>query len=100
VALQGMGNKQIEMITPSIRAGGSSGKQVIAVWIYQDASVAIVYLDFKAVERYILWHAPNAQQFNYDDPGELSHMLLNLGMEVPDQLGEVLSKRFRPRSPA
>lgn len=95
-----MGNKQIEMITPSIRAGGSTNKPLIAVWIYQDASVLIVYLDFKAVERYILWHAPNAQQFNYDEPGELTNMLFTLGMEVPEQLGEVLSKRFRPRSPA
>ena len=100
VALQGMGNKQIEMITPSIRAGGASGKPLIAIWIYQDASVALAYLDFKAIERYILWHSPNAQQFNYDGPGELSHMLLNLGMEVPDQLGQALTKRFRPRSPA
>jgi eukaryotic-like serine/threonine-protein kinase len=88
------------MITPSIRAGGSSGKPVIAVWVYQDGSVAIVYLDFKNIERYILWHAPNAQQFNYVDAGELNHMLYNLGMELPEQLDQVLSKRFRPRSPA
>jgi serine/threonine-protein kinase len=100
VALQGMANKQIEMITPSIRAGGASTKPVIAVWIYQDGSVVVVYLDFKTVERFILWHAPNAQQFNYDDGGELNHMLYNLGMEIPDQLDRVLSKKFRPHSPA
>ena len=100
IALQGMGNKQIEMITPSIRAGGSSGKPVVAVWIYQDASAVIVYLDFKGVERYILWHAPNAQQFNYESDTEMDAMLSTLGMELPDQLGSVLSKRFRPRSPA
>jgi eukaryotic-like serine/threonine-protein kinase len=99
-ALQGMPNKQIELLTPSIRAGGSSGKPVIAIWIYQDASAAIVYLDFKGNEKYILWHAPNGQQINYEGGGDLSHMLYTLGMEMPDQLDSVLSKRFRPRSKA
>ncbi|MFO0952192.1 MAG: protein kinase [Isosphaeraceae bacterium] len=37
VALQGMPNKQVEMLTPSVRGGGSSGKPIIAVWVYQDA---------------------------------------------------------------
>jgi hypothetical protein len=99
VALQGMPNKQIELLTPSIRASSSSSKPVIAVWIYQDASAAVVYLDFKGNEKCILWHAPNAQQFNYDDPAELNHMLYNLGMELPDQLDRVLSKKFRPSNP-
>ena len=100
VALQGMPNKQIEILTPSIRAGGSGSKPVVAVWTYQDGSLVIVHLDFKANEKYILWHAPNAQQSNYDDPAELNHMLYTLGMELPEQLDRVLSKRFRPRSPA
>jgi serine/threonine-protein kinase len=100
VALQGMRNKQIELLTPSIRASSASSKPVVAVWIYQDASTAVAYLDFKGIERYILWHAPNAQQFNYDSTAELNHMLYTLGMEVPDQLDRVLTKRFRPRSPA
>ena len=59
----------------------------------------IVYLDFKGIEQYILWHAPNAQQFNFDDPADLNHMLFNLGLEVPDQLDRVLSKKFRPQEP-
>ncbi len=100
VALQGMTNKQLEMLTPSIRAGGSGSKPVIAVWIYSDSSTVVVYLDFKGNEKYIFWHAPNAQQFNYDDPAELNHMLYTIHMEIPDQLDRVLSKKFRPRSPA
>ncbi len=100
VALQGMTNKQLEMLTPSIRAGGSGSKPVIAVWIYSDLSAVVVYLDFKGLEKYIFWHAPNAQQFNYEDPAELNHMLFTIGMEIPDQLDRVLSKKFRPRSPA
>jgi len=100
VALQGMPNKQIELLTPSIRGGGSGSKPVVAVWVYQDASAAIAYLDFKGNVKYILWHAPNAQQFNFDDAGELNHLLSDLGMELPDQLDRVLTKKFRPRSPA
>ncbi|MGE3820213.1 MAG: serine/threonine-protein kinase [Isosphaeraceae bacterium] len=95
VALQGMPNKQLEMLTPSPRGGGSSSKPVVAVWIYQDASALVVYLDFKSTERFILWHAPTAQQHNFDLAADLNHNLFTLGMEVPDQLGKALSKRFR-----
>ena len=94
-----MPNKQIEMLTPSIRMGGSGSKPVIAVWIYRDNSLAAAYLDFKKSESYILWHAPNSQQFNFDDPGELNHMLYNLGMENPDQLDRALSRWFKPKKP-
>jgi serine/threonine-protein kinase len=73
---------------------------VIAIWTYQDASALLVYTDFKGYERYTLWHAPNAHQMNYEDPGELNHMLYTLSMEVPDQLDRVLSKKFRPKSTA
>jgi eukaryotic-like serine/threonine-protein kinase len=97
VVLQGMRNKQVEMLTPSVRAGGSSSRLVVAVWIYQDASAALVYLDFKWSEKYILWYAPNAQQFNYDHPADLNHMLFNLGLEAPDQLDRVLTRKFQPR---
>ena len=100
VALQGMRNKQIELLTPSIRAGGSGNKSVIAVWVYEDGSIVVVHLDFKGAEKYILWHAPNAQQLNYDDSSDLNHMLYTLGMELPEQLDRVLSKKFRPTSPA
>jgi serine/threonine-protein kinase len=99
VVLQGMRNKQIEMLTPPVRAGGSASRPVVAVWVYQDASAVIVHLDFKGAAKYILWHAPNAQQFNYDDTADLTHMLYTLGMERPDQLDRVLSKSFRPKNP-
>jgi serine/threonine-protein kinase len=98
LALQGMRNKQIEMLTPSVRAGGSASRPVLAVWVYQDASAAIAYLDFKGAEKFILWHAPNAQQTNHDTAADLGHELDALGLEVPDQLDRVLSKRFRPRN--
>lgn len=99
VAIQGMPNKQIEMLTPSIRMGGSASKPIVAVWVYQDGSLAIAYLDFKGSPSYILWNAPSAQQSNFEDPGSLNHMLYSFGMEIPDQLDRVLSKRFRPRKP-
>ena len=100
VVLQGMPNKQIELLTPSIRAGGSGSKPVVAAWIYQDASMAVAYYDFKSTERYILWHAANGQQFNFETMGELVQMLQNLGMQIPDQLDRALTKKFRPQSPA
>jgi serine/threonine-protein kinase len=99
VAIQGMLNKQIEMLTPSLRLGGSAGKPIVAVWTYQDHSLAIAYIDFKGSERYILWDAPNLQQENFQTAADLNHRLFNLGLEAPDQLDRALSKRFRPRNP-
>jgi hypothetical protein len=96
IAIQGMTNKQVEMLTPSMRASGSASKPIVAVWVYEDNSLAITYLDFKGNECFILWHAPNAQQFNFSDAGALNHMLYHLGMEVPDQIHKALSKSFRP----
>ena len=96
IAVQGMRNKQIELITPTIRGGGSGARPLIAIWIYQDASAAIAYLDFKGTERFILWHAPNSQQFNFEFAADLNHELYGLGMEVPDQLDRALTKKFRP----
>jgi serine/threonine protein kinase len=99
VVIQGMPNKQIEMLTPSIRLGGSAGKPIVAVWLYQDQSLAIAYIDFKGSERYILWDAPNTQQENFETAADLNHRLYNLGFEAPDQLDRALTKRFRPRKP-
>ncbi len=74
--LQGMQQgKQIEIFTPSARARNSASRAVIAIWIYQDASMAVVHLDNHHKERYILWHAPDAQQFNFDYVEELRHRL-------------------------
>ena len=63
--------KQIEMFTPLALGRDPASRTVIAIWIYQDASMAVVYLDFQYKERYILWHAPDAHQFNYDYVEEL-----------------------------
>lgn len=99
VVIQGMPDKQIEMLTPSLRLGGSASRPIVAAWVYQDNSLVVTYLDFQHTERFILWHAPNGQQTNFTGADDLNHTLLNLSMEVPDQVDRVLSKRFRPRNP-
>jgi predicted Ser/Thr protein kinase len=99
VAIQGMNNKQIEMLTPSLRLAGSGNKPIVAVWVYADDSLAIAYVDFRNTVRYISWYAPNAQQNIYEDPGDLNHDLYTLGLEAPEGLGVALTKRFRPRNP-
>ena len=98
LAIQGMPNKQIEILTPSFRSRNPDSKPIIAVWTYQDNSLALVHLDFRGIERYILWHAPTGRQSNYDSAAELNHDLYQLGLEAPDQLDRVLSKSFRPRN--
>ena len=84
--------KQIEIFTPSALARDSASRTVIAIWIYQDASMAVVHLDFQYKERYILWHAPDAHQFNFDYVEELRHRLSTVNLEVPDQLDRILSQ--------
>jgi hypothetical protein len=69
---------------------------VIAIWIYQDASTVVVFLDFQHKERYILWHAPDAQQFNSDSVEELRIRLSTMNLEIPDQLDRILSKNYEP----
>lgn len=96
VVLQGMpSHKQIEMLTPTLRV--SSSRTIIAIWVYQDDSLVIAFNDFRNAVRYISWHAPTSVQTNYDDPADLNHDLLHLGLESPDQLGEALTRRFRPK---
>jgi len=97
IAIQGMSNKQIEISTPTVRTKGSAGKALLAIWVYRDQSLAIIHLDFMNTPRYVLWHAPKAHQLNFDDAAELNHELFSLGMEIPDQLDQVLSRGFKPR---
>ena len=99
IAIQGMLNKQIEMLIPSIRLASSIGKPILAAWTYANDSMAVAYVDHKNTERYISWHAPTTQQENFDDPAALNSTLLQLNLESPDQLSLALSKRFRPRNP-
>jgi serine/threonine-protein kinase len=93
--LQGMQQrgKQIEIFTPSALARDSGSRTVIAIWTYQDASMAINYVDFQHKERYILWHAPGAHQFNYDYLEELRARLSVMNLEVPDRIDQSFSKR-------
>jgi serine/threonine-protein kinase len=100
IAIQGMANKQIELTTPTIRIKGSAARPILAIWVYCDNSLVISHLDFVNNERYILWHAPKSHQLNYDSPADLNHELSTLGMETPDQLDKVLSRRFKPKNQA
>ena len=93
-----MPNKQIEILTPPFRSRNPDSKPIMAAWAYQDSSLALIHLDFRGIERYILWHAPSGRQSNYDSAAELNHDLYQLGLEAPDQLDRVLSSSFRPRS--
>ncbi len=100
IAVQGMkGNKQIEMLTPSLRVSSSPGKPIVAAWVYADDSLAIAYVDFQGVVRYISWYAPTSHQDTFDDPADLNHALFGLGLEAPDGLDAALTKRFRPKNP-
>jgi serine/threonine-protein kinase len=98
IAIQGMGNKQIELLTPPVRTKGSATKPLLAVWVYEDNSLAIIHLDFMNAERYVLWHAPRGHQLNFDDAGDLNHELYTLKMEIPDQLDKALTRRFKPHA--
>ena len=98
IAIQGMTNKQIELSTPTVRTKGSANKALLAVWVYQDNSLAIIHLDFMNTERYVLWHAPRGHQLKFDDAAELNHELYTLGMEIPDQLDKVLTRSFKPQT--
>ena len=92
--LQGMPQgKQIEIFTPSTLAKDPAARTVIAIWVYQDASTAVVHRDFQNKERYILWRAPDAHQFNYDSVEELRIRLSVMNLEIPDQLDRILSKK-------
>ena len=92
--LQGMqAGKQIEMFTPLANGRDAGSRAVIAVWIYQDSSMAVVHLNFQNKERYVLWDARDAHQFNYENIEELRIRLSVMNLEVPDQLDRVLSRK-------
>jgi hypothetical protein len=98
--LQGLHlGKDIEIITPFL-ARGSATQTMIALWVYRDGSVAVIHIDFQSKERYVFWHAPNARQFNFAYLEELRLVLSSSSLEVPDQLGEILSKKKSRRGGA
>jgi serine/threonine protein kinase len=93
VVLQGLGlGKQIEIFTPLALAKESAKRTVIAIWIYQDGSMAVVHYDFQLKQRYIFWHAPKAHHFKFDYLAELKVSLSISNLEIPDQLDRVLTK--------
>ena len=98
VVLQGMPNKQIEMLVPSF-TGGAGTRLTVAVWPYADNSLAITYLDNMNQQRYVVWDASSNQQHNFEDPADFNHDLFSRGLEVPDQLDRALTKRYQPRNP-
>ena len=92
-ALQGFyEGKQIEIPTPAAVVKNAVGRTVIAIWSYRDSSLLVAHLDFQSKERYILWHAPNAHQFNLEYLAELKIILTNAYMEIPGELDRILSK--------
>lgn len=101
VAIQGMKNqKQIELMVPPFIGATPASRPIVAVWPYQDQSLAISYLDFQGNERFILWQAPEARQTNHESAAALNSAAYQNGLEAPDQLDRALTKKFRPRNPA
>ncbi len=93
VVVQGMQvEKQIEMFTPTALVKGSASRPVIAIWIYRDASMVVVYLDFQYKERYIVWDAPGAHQFNYAADAGLRLRLSAMNLEIPNRLDRILCR--------
>ena len=55
--------------------------------------MAVVHLDFKSKERYILWDARDAHQFNYENVEELRIRLSTMNLEIPGHLDGILAKK-------
>ena len=97
LAIQGMSNKQVEILVPPLGGGGPLSKLLIAVWIHADHSLAITHFDNLNAQKYIVWDASAAKQTNFDDPAAFNSHLLAIGLEVPDQLDRSLTKSYQPR---
>ncbi len=96
IAIQGMPNKQVELLVPPFMSGGPPGKFLVATWLYQNNSLAITYYDNLNDQRFMIWDAGVAQQTNLDDLASFHHHLYTIGLEVPDQVDQALSKSYRP----
>jgi serine/threonine-protein kinase len=93
VAIQGMANKQIEMIVPPFAGSGKDSAPVVAIWTYPVGSLAITYLDHLHHQNFICWDAEAGRQFHFSDPVSFNQTLDQLGLEVPSGLDRVLSRR-------
>jgi serine/threonine-protein kinase len=96
IALQGLPNKQIELLVPAFSSGGSASKPIAAFWRHQDGSLVIAYIEHRGRTHYVLWEAAANVQHNLDHPADLLRMLDQLGLEAPDQIDRVLTRRYRP----
>ncbi|MDB5350889.1 MAG: protein kinase family protein [Planctomycetota bacterium] len=99
LAIQGMPNKQVELLVPPFSSGGPVTKLLLAVWLYSNNSIALTYCDNLNSQKFVVWDANVAQQTNFDDAAAFNHHLYGLGLEVPDQLDRVLTKSYRPQKP-
>ncbi|QEH32245.1 Serine/threonine-protein kinase PknB [Aquisphaera giovannonii] len=92
--LQGLSTgKEIEVFTPSTIAANAASRTAIAIWLYENQSVLLAYLDFQSRDRYILWHAPKAHQFNLKYPEEVRTVLPTVNLEIPDRFDGLLAGR-------
>lgn len=98
LVVQGMPNKQIELMVPSFAGSGSGSRHVVAIWLYENQSLAITYLDNLGTQRYMAWDAATGVQHNFQVPEDLNRELYRLGYEVPHGLDRVLTRKFRPSS--
>ena len=96
LAIQGMANKQVELLVPPISSGGPTSKILIAVWLFTNNSMAITYLDHLNVQKFTIWDAPVAQQTNFDDPTAFVSQLYAMGLQAPEQIDRVLLKSYQP----
>ena len=100
LAIQGMVNKQVEMLVPPFSSGGPVTKVLLAVWMYTNNSLAITYYDNLNNQKFIIWDASIAQQTNCDDASTFNSHLYGMGLEAPDAADRALTKLIQPRKPA
>jgi eukaryotic-like serine/threonine-protein kinase len=99
LAIQGMVNKQVEMLVPPFTSAVPASKVLVAVWMYTNNSLAITYCDNLNNPKYIVWDAAVSQQTNLDDLTTFSHHLYGIGLEAPENADRALTKILRPKNP-
>jgi hypothetical protein len=98
LAIQGMVNKQIEMLVPPFTSGGPATKVLVAVWMYTNNSLAITYCDNLNAQKFIVWDAAVSQQTNCDDVTAFNHHLYGMGLEAPEDAESALNRVIQPRN--
>ena len=99
LAIQGMVNKQVEMLVPPFTSGGPASKVLVAVWMYTNNSLAITYCDNLNNQKFIIWDAGSAQQTNCDDGATFNSHLYAIGLEAPEGVDRALTKLIQPKNP-